>query len=50
MKSDFMIHKSDTFLHAQEIISGQAGAKLAISHVKEDSCHYNEPKKLLKFK
>lgn len=30
-----MIHKSDTFLHAQATIIGQAGAKLAISHVGE---------------
>jgi hypothetical protein len=31
----FVIHKSDTFLHAQATIIGQAGAKLAISHVEK---------------
>ncbi len=30
MKPVFMIHKSDTFLHSQETIIEQAGAKLAI--------------------
>jgi len=33
IKPAFLIHKSDTFSHSQETIIGQAGAKLAISHV-----------------
>jgi len=33
VKQAFMVLKGDTFLHAQEIVIGQAGTKLANSHV-----------------
>jgi len=39
-----MIHKSDTFLHAQETIIGQAGAKLAIPHVENIYANTDNPR------
>jgi len=44
IKPAFLIHKSDTFLHSQETIIGQAGAKLAISHVGDIQAHTDNPR------